>query len=250
MFNFFHQNILLDINLLSFLLITAIMVSGASLQASAGFGSGLVAVPLLGLIDIRLVPGPILFAYLFLCTFMLWRERHEVSIRYQSFLVSGLALGSAISFIALFFIKNNHFPIIAATMVLLGVFISLFKKGLKLSSSSLFISGSLSGFMSTLAGLSGPPMALALQFEKPAFVRANLSFAFIFASLFSIAVLVFKGIFHTEDIFLGSLLVPGMFLGFMLGKSFSHYLNAKISRWIILFLSTASALSLIYKTLA
>lgn len=249
MIEFLHQPLLLDVSLLDFIGITFIMMLGAALQASAGFGSGLVAVPLIVLIDTRLVPGPILFAYIFLSVFIVLKERKHVSQTTQHALISGLAFGSALSLFALFFIANEHFPIIAAMMVLLGVFLSLFRKGLTLNGKTLFISGSLSGIMSTLAGLSGPPMALALQFEKPEFIRANLAFAFIFASLFSIAVLLLKGRFHLEYLALGSLMVPGMFLGFLLGKSLSAYLNAQLSRWMILGISTASALSLLYKSL-
>lgn len=249
MIELLHQPLFLETSLLVFLAISAIVILGSSLQASAGFGSGLVAIPLISLVDLRFIPGPIIFAYIFLNLFMSWKDRQDISKPTLKGLVSGLAFGSILSFFALFFITPEYFPVIAALLVLLGVGLSLFATSIKLDTRTLVISGTLSGIMSTLAGLSGPPMALALQFQKPSFIRANLGVAFIFASLFSIAVLFSKERFHINDMALGSLMVPGMILGFIAGKHLSKNLKPKASRWMILGISTASALSLLYKSL-
>jgi uncharacterized membrane protein YfcA len=249
MADFLNYTLGFDISLLDFLLMTAVIILGSSLQASAGFGSGLVAVPLLGLIDYRLVPCPILFAYLFLCSFMAWRERSEISLFHQKHLISGIAIGTFIALLLLFFISEDYFPLIAATLVLGGVGLSLFQSDINLNKSTLTFSGTLSGIMSTLAGLSGPPMALVLQFQQPAFIRANLALAFVFASTFSIIVLYFKSIFQMEDVFIGSFLIPGMFIGVLLGSPVSKLISAKHSRWLILSLASLSGISLLFKSL-
>jgi hypothetical protein len=44
------------------ILANAIMLIASALQASVGFGLALLAVPLLALLDPRLVPGPMLLA--------------------------------------------------------------------------------------------------------------------------------------------------------------------------------------------
>lgn len=249
MINYVSQTLFLDISVLQILLLTLVMIAGATLQASAGFGSGLVAVPLLGLIDPRLVPGPILFAYLFLCAFMAWQERQHITLFHQKHLIAGLFFGTLLSLLILSFISVNYFPVIAALFVLLGVALSFFQKEIALKASNLFLGGSISGLMSTLAGLSGPPMALLLQFQSAAFIRANLSFAFIFASLFSISALLSKQLFSLLDIGLGFLLVPGMFIGFLLGRSLSAYLQATHSRYLIIVISSLSAVSLLIKSI-
>src|SRR5690606_38937991 len=120
-----------------------------------------------------------------------------------TFLISGLALGSLLSLIPLYYISLTHFPMIAAVLVLIGVGLSLFHSHIALSGKNLLLGGTVSGIMNTLAGLSGPPMALLLQFQSPTFIRANLAVAFIFASLFSIAILTFRELFHGEDVLLG-----------------------------------------------
>lgn len=244
-----NSEIFLNLSLLKIILISLVMISGATLQSSAGFGSGLVAVPLLGLIEPRFVPSPILFAYLFLCAFMAFQERKYIKLSTQSYLVLGLAFGAGISLIMLNFISVNYFPIIAALFVLSGVALSLFQKNIPLKKSYLFIAGSVSGLMSTLAGLSGPPMALILQFQSPAYIRANLSTAFIFASLFSISALYFKHLFTIQDIWLGLILVPGMFIGFLSGRLLARYLHAQQSRWLIIIISSLSAISLLIKSI-
>ncbi len=239
----------LDINLIQFLAITFIMVLGATLQASAGFGSGLLAVPLLVLVDTRLVPSPVLFAYIFLCAFMAWREREHIVAKVQYNLLSGLALGSCLSIGVLLYIKADAFPLIAAIIVLIGVGLSLFKSIIHLNTKNTLIAGTASGMMNTLAGLSGPPMALVMQFESPAFIRSNLAFAFIFASIFSIGILFSQNLFSINDIMLGMILVPGQFLGFAIGQSLSRFLNPGLSRKLVLTLATLSALSLLARSL-
>lgn len=246
---FLSQTLFLELSVLSVLLITAIMMLGAALQASAGFGSGLLAVPLLGLVDVRLVPAPVLFAYIFLSAFIFLREREAVSYQHQKFLITGLAFGSVLSLIPLYYIPLTLFPMVAAVLVLIGVGLSLFHSHIPLSRNNLLLGGTVSGLMNTLAGLSGPPMALVLQFQSPSFIRANLALAFIVASCFSIAILAFKGLFSMSDMVLGSIMVPGMFMGVLVGQKFTRSLNAQHSRWIILTLASASAFSLLVKSL-
>ena len=55
-----------------------IMVAGSLLQASIGFGIALFVVPLLVLLNPAFVPGPMLFASLFLASLMALRGREAI----------------------------------------------------------------------------------------------------------------------------------------------------------------------------
>lgn len=225
------------------------MMLGAALQASAGFGSGLVAVPILGLIDTRLVPGPIIFAYVFLTAFMAWRERQNLSTYHIKNIVFGLLMGSFVAFIILLNFKTDGLPAIAAILVLIGVGLSLQNKSIDLNPRNLIAAGSASGFMSALAGLSGPPLAMILQYQKAPFIRANLASCFLITSLLSMCSLFFSGHFSIEDIALGACLLPGIFIGYLLGVPISKRISQANSRKIILIISSLSALSLLMKVL-
>ncbi len=54
-----------------------VLALGSVLQAATGLGAGLVVVPLLALISLDFVPGPVILAALTLAWLMAWRGRTE-----------------------------------------------------------------------------------------------------------------------------------------------------------------------------
>jgi hypothetical protein len=58
-------------------LATLVMAVGAALQAAFGLGVALFVVPLLALIDFRLIPGPILLASVALALMMAQRSHRR-----------------------------------------------------------------------------------------------------------------------------------------------------------------------------
>jgi predicted membrane chloride channel (bestrophin family) len=60
------------------------MAIGAALQAAVGLGLALFVVPLLALIDVRLIPGPVLLASVALAVMMAYRGRAAINRREQS----------------------------------------------------------------------------------------------------------------------------------------------------------------------
>ncbi len=77
------------------LLNAAIALAGV-VQASAGLGFAMVANPLIALINIAYLPGPMLFANLFLSSAILWREGLAVERREIPPLVTGLLIGTTL----------------------------------------------------------------------------------------------------------------------------------------------------------
>jgi uncharacterized protein len=93
--------------------ITCVITLGAILQASTGLGAGLVIVPPLGLINLELVPGPVIFASLALSSLMAWQDRKSIKFLNLGTLVAGLiavtalgALGQGYSRIAVLLIST------------------------------------------------------------------------------------------------------------------------------------------------
>src|SRR5580693_10630858 len=72
-------------------LATLVMAIGAALQAAVGLGMALFVVPLLALIDVRLIPGPVLLASMALAVMMAYRGRAAINRR-ELTLVSGWSL--------------------------------------------------------------------------------------------------------------------------------------------------------------
>jgi len=75
---------------------TLVMAVGAAIQAAVGLGLALFVVPLLALIDTRLVPGPMLLASIALAVMMAYRDRAAIDCRKLGLSLIGLCVGTAI----------------------------------------------------------------------------------------------------------------------------------------------------------
>ena len=56
----------------------AVVLVGAAVQGAVGFGLGLIAAPILLLIDPRFIPGPLIGGGVALTALVAWRERHDI----------------------------------------------------------------------------------------------------------------------------------------------------------------------------
>src|SRR5271156_3242276 len=77
-------------------LATLVMAVGAALQAAVGLGLALFVVPLLALIDVRLIPGPMLLASVTLAVMMAHRERSAIDRQELTLSLIGLCIGTAV----------------------------------------------------------------------------------------------------------------------------------------------------------
>ncbi|MDH3214132.1 MAG: hypothetical protein OEM05_16765, partial [Myxococcales bacterium] len=58
----------------------AVVAVGSSVQASVGFGLGLIAAPVLLLVDAQLVPGPLMASGIALTVLVAYRERAAIDL--------------------------------------------------------------------------------------------------------------------------------------------------------------------------
>lgn len=86
----------MHLTLINLAVATGVITLGSVLQASTGLGAGLVTVPLLALISLQFIPGPLIFASLALSSLMAWRGRSSIDFRNVKMLTIGLIVGTAI----------------------------------------------------------------------------------------------------------------------------------------------------------
>ena len=159
--------------------VTVLTFVGATLQGAIGFGMGLLAAPLLILLDPRFVPAPILACTLVLTLLMAYRERHAIDLRGIKWAMLGRVAGTVVA--------GGILAIVAAdTLVLLfGVFIlaavAMSVSGLRFvpTGRALVAAGVLSGVLGTVAAVGGPPLALLYQDAPGARIRSTISGFFV-----------------------------------------------------------------------
>jgi uncharacterized protein len=167
--------------LVTVIMANIIMLIASALQASVGSGLALLAVPLLALVDPRLIPGPMLLAGALLALASAYRERHAVDAQRFSLSLLGLAMGTVCGAVALRLLPTAVLGKVFAILVLLAVVLSVSGLRVRPTRPDLFAGGGAAGVMGTMVGIHGPPIALVLQPARPEHARAMLG-AFFFVA--------------------------------------------------------------------
>jgi len=237
------------LDIIHILFANAVIAIGAIVHGSVGFGLGLIAVPVLVLLNPVFVPGPFLFISVLLTLLMAFRERSEIDLKNAKKTLLGCILGTIIGGFLLSSLSYDLMGFIIGAIIILAVMLSLGGLKLLLSSFNLIISGILCGFMTTVAGLGGPPLALLYQNERGPKIRGTISFIFVVALLMSLCTLYFVGRFGIVEVRAGLALLPGILIGFAISGRTSKILDKGYTRRAILLISTINSIILIINSI-
>jgi uncharacterized membrane protein YfcA len=224
---------------------TGVITLGSVLQASTGLGAGLVTVPLLALISLQFIPGPLIFASLALSSLMAWRGRSSIDFRNVKTLTVGLIVGTAAGTLSISAIPFDRAGIVFGILVLLAVALTAAGTEVRHSRANLLGAGVLSGFMGVTASIGAPVLAILYQHEEGKTLRATLAFLYFISSAMMVAFLHFGGRFQLKELQLGLCLIPGFLIGYFLAAPIARILDRGYSRIAVLVISTASAIVLI-----
>jgi uncharacterized membrane protein YfcA len=221
---------------------------GAILQASTGLGAGLIIVPLLALVSLIFVPGPLVLASMALSGLMAYQGRREIDGRGLPLLLSFLFVGVVLGAYSISAIPAQRAGIAFGVLVLIAVVVSAAMPRLERSVPVAVGAGVSSGFMGAISGIGAPILALLYQHEKPRVLRATLGFIFFLSSIAILVCLHFAGRFGWQETWLGLALVPGYVLGFLVAPPIARVLDRGNSRFAVLFISSLSAIVLIARS--
>ena len=192
----------------------AVVFTGAIVQAATGLGAGLLIVPLLALINIQFVPGPLIFASLALSWLMAYRGRHNIRTQHLGVIFTGLVAGMVLAVLMLSAVSLEHLATILGLCILAAVLISALVKNFSFTPPHKLIAAALSGFMGTTAAIGAPILALLYQYENGKVIRATLGMLYFVASLLMLLFLHVGGRFAVSDLLLGLYLIPGFLAGY------------------------------------
>jgi uncharacterized membrane protein YfcA len=227
----------------------AVVTLGSAVQGSVGLGLGLVAAPILALIDPMLVPGPILLCGLVLTLLMSYRERRAMDIPGLKWGVVGRILGTLVAVVVLTNVPREEMTLIFGGLVLFAVVLSA--SGLHVSPTKwpLISAGALSGFMGTTSNTGGPPIALVYQHAPGARLRSTISGFFVLGTIMSLLALVAVGRFGRYEFWSALTFLPGVLIGFLLSARTLSLLDRGYTRAAVLTLSAVSGAIVILRAL-
>ncbi|MGY1724435.1 sulfite exporter TauE/SafE family protein [Blastococcus sp. SYSU DS0533] len=219
-------------------------------QTATGMGFGLLAGPLVLLVQPALVPGPLLVGTLASLLPVVWRERAALELT----TVRGAVLASVPGVVAglwlLQVIDVRLLGITVAVVVLLACSASLAGVRLPGGRRALAVAGFASGALSTVAATPGPPLVVTYRAPTPAAHRANLSVFFVGTTLLSLGVLLAGGELTGGGLAAGVGLVPFVLLGFLLAGPLRRRLALPVMRRTALVLCLLSGAALLVRSLA
>lgn len=222
-----------------------IFALGACVQAAVGFGSSLISAPLLVLVSDRFVPGPLIVAAGLLNLLVVHRSRRGTTDPTLRAATGGQVAGALCAGAVLIVLPEDSLSTTFAVMVLIGVALSARGRRMARNRRNLAVAGVASGFMGTISGIGGPPIALAYQgLDGPA-LRATLARFFLVGNVVSLLTLITVGRFGTDDLLASAVLLPGAVLGFAASRWLAAHLDRTTARPVLLALSTAAAIAVL-----
>ena len=193
-------------------------VVAALAQAVTGFGSALVAVPLLALVSQPVAAVVAATAVgLVLTGGAAWRERSHVDPgAARSLIVFGVA-GMPVGLVVLTLVDETRLGIVIAVAML--VMVAFMASGLRIGPRGTPVAGVASGALLTSTGMNGPPLVIALIDRPPRRYRATLQVVFAVQDLVAVAAFLVLGHVDREVAVLVLGGVVGLPLGWWLGDA-------------------------------
>jgi uncharacterized membrane protein YfcA len=227
----------------------ALTVVGSAIQGSVGIGFAVIVAPILLLYAPEFVPGPIVLAAILLVILMAVRERRDVIVRDLSSATLGRILGTVPAAFVISSLPKSVYELLFGTLVMLGVAVSMTGWHIPATRRNVFFASTLSGFMSTVSSVGGPPMALVYQHEEGPRIRATISAIFTIGGFITLAGLWWAGRFHMDEFMLGLILMPGVVAGFWISRYTKARIDAEHVRPALLIGSAVCAIVVIVRAL-
>jgi uncharacterized membrane protein YfcA len=197
-------------------LVVAVVVVAvtSAVQGAVGFGMNLLAVPVLVVLDPRLVPGPAVAAGLVLSVLVAGRERAPFDRR-LGWAFLGLLPGILLALALLALVPADSLAAPMGGLVLIAVLVSAIRVNLSPTRLTLAVAGVASGFLATAGSIGGPPMALVYAQSHGSRLRSSLSVFFVVTAAASLVALAASGHFGVGELRASALFVPGVLVGFL-----------------------------------
>jgi uncharacterized protein len=218
---------------------------GGFVQSGVGLGLGLIAAPVVTLLDPALMPGSMLVAGASLPLLILAREAWHTDWRGVSWALAGRVTGTAGGIWVLATVSLRALGIVVGGMVLAVVVLSVVRAAVPRNRATLLTAGVISGVTGTATSIGGPPVALLYQSESGPRVRATLSVFFFVGNSIALAALAATGHLPGRDVTVGLVFVGCAAAGFAVAAGLRRFLDAGRTRAAVLAAAAGSALVLI-----
>lgn len=205
--------------------IAGVIFLAACLQASSGFGMGMLAAPVIAIVDPALLPATLILLALLVTVMVTVRERQSLDLRGTGWALVGRVPGSFLGAWLVTALSRQGLAWMVVAVVLAGLVLAGRGWAPRPVRLNLIAAGAASGIMGTATSIGGPPMALVWQGHSGPRLRGTMSAFFMVGSSISMLMLWITGAV-TEDILLLALwMVPAAVGGYAASRFINRFLN-------------------------
>ncbi|MFQ5948562.1 MAG: TSUP family transporter [Acidimicrobiia bacterium] len=227
----------------------AVTAVAAAVHGTIGFGVGVLSVPVLSLVDSALAPVPQLLISLPMAALIVLRERRALDFAGVSWVLAGRLPGALLGLLLLKLASDRALDGAIAIMVLVAVVIVATGVTLRRTPAAALTAGVISGTTGLVASIGGPPLALIYRQAAGATIRSSLNTIFSIGIVINITARTLGGEISGDDITIGALLLPALFLGLLVGDRLRGRVEGAPLRAGILVVSALAALGLLVRSL-
>ncbi len=222
---------------------------GAWIQAVVGLGVGLVAAPVVAILEPSLMPSLPLWIGLFTSGLSLAGERSHVDWHAVRWTLSGRVLGLLPGVWLLVVLSPREVGITVAAVVLLAVVLSWRPLDVPVNRGTMVGAGLLGGVGGAVTSIAGPPVALLFQHRRPSEVRSTLAVYFFVGVVLTLTALAVAGRLPWGSLILAVLVSPFLLGGILLGARTRDRIPRERFRVAVLVVCAASAVVLLARSL-
>ncbi|MFW0797186.1 sulfite exporter TauE/SafE family protein [Gordonia sp. CPCC 205515] len=230
---------------MAFAVIAIAVCLASCMQASIGFGMGMLAAPVVALVEPSLLPGTLIASATVVSLMVVVRERTSLDLRGTGWALAGRIPGTIAGALLLMWLPERGLALMLAAVVLSGVVLAGLGWQPMPLRRNLATAGAASGLLGTATSIGGPPMALVMSGEEGAKVRSNMSAFFLVGSLMSLGALLATGHLHTDIALTVVALIPAVVAGYVASRFVNRHLDKGRLRAASIAVSSLGAVLLI-----
>ena len=213
-----------------------IVLGGSLVQGLLGIGFGLLAAPLLYLLDPSYVPGPILLlGFLLACCMLLGNQQALAWRRPMPAILARL--------------PGAWLGLLLGACVLLATVTSYLWLEIRCNPRNLAFAGFCSGLMGTATSVGGPPMVLVYQTCERLSTRNELATFFLLTTPVSLLVLSYQDLLPADYLSTSCKLAPAVLAGYGIARCLDNSIDRHSPRQLMLLLSLVASCWLLVSNL-
>jgi uncharacterized protein len=231
-----------------FAVVAAAITLGALVQGSVGLGLGMVAAPVVTVVDHRLMPGVMLWLGAFYPLLTLSHEGRHADWRGLGWAFAGLVPGTVAGVVVVSSVSGRWLGLLVGAMVLVAVTLTWKVFALPRHRPVLTGMGVVSGVAGTATSIGGPPLALVYQDVSGPRLRATMGAYLVGGGLLSLGGLALAHQLSRRDGAWALGLAPFLVLGFALAGLVRRHVDAGRTRSAVLVVCATSGLALVARS--